>query len=41
MSLRPISGHWVMSNRELDRLQVLVRVSERRLTQREAARVSV
>jgi len=32
-------GHLVMSNRELDRLQVLVRVSERRLTQREAARV--
>lgn len=28
-----------MSDRELDRLQVLVRVSERRLTQREAARV--
>jgi hypothetical protein len=26
-----MSGHWVMSNRELDRLQVLVRVSERRL----------
>jgi len=32
-------GHLVMSSRELDRLQVLVRVSERRLTQREAARV--
>ena len=32
-------GHLAMSNRELDRLQVLVRVSERRLTQREAARV--
>ena len=28
-----------MSNRELDRLQVLVRVTERRLTQREAARI--
>jgi hypothetical protein len=34
-----MSGHLVMSNRELDRLQVLVRVSEQRLTQREAARV--
>jgi hypothetical protein len=32
-------GHLLMSSRELDRLQVLVRVSERRLTQREAARV--
>ena len=34
-----MSGHLVMSNRKLDRVQVLVRVSERRLTQREAARV--
>jgi hypothetical protein len=32
-------GHLSMSTGELDRLQVLVRVSERRLTQREAARV--
>jgi hypothetical protein len=34
-----MTGHLSMSTRELDRLQVLVRVSERRLTQREAARV--
>ena len=32
-----MSGHLFMSSEELDRLQVLVRVSERRLTQREAA----
>jgi hypothetical protein len=38
MPLR-MSGHVIMSNRELDRLQVLVRVSEKRLTQREAARM--
>ena len=38
MPLR-MTGHLLMSNRELDRLQVLVRLSERRLTQREAARV--
>jgi hypothetical protein len=34
-----MTGHLSMGTRELDRLQVLVRVSERRLTQREAARV--
>lgn len=33
-----MTGH-LMSSREVDRLQVLVRVSEKRLTQREAARI--
>ena len=38
-SLPRMSGHVTMSSRELDRLQVLGRIAERRLTQREAARV--
>ena len=39
MISRITTGHLTMSSCELDRLQILVRVSEKRLTQREAASI--